>query len=59
MSYTFNGIEAEVAYRRSQLLADAKHSRKSVRLGRRAPGNTSTREQVRDGTPAHSYDLAA
>ena len=58
MSYTFDGVKAEVEYRRSQLLATAGTSRR-VRRSHRRDASLATREQVRDGTSSRAYDLAA
>lgn len=60
MSYTYDGVRAEVEYRRGQLLAGARGVRASRRSRRRLTRlDASTREQVRDGTDARGYDLAA
>jgi hypothetical protein len=67
MSYTYDGVRAEVEYRRGQMLAGADESRlvrrlrRSGRVGRhRSTGPSSVRwEQVRDGTGPRNYDLAA
>lgn len=58
MSYTFDGVKAEVEYRRSQLLTSAGTPRRVWRL-RRHDASQVTRELVRDGTSSHAYDLAA
>lgn len=58
MSYTFDGVKAEVEYRRSQLLTSAGTSRRFWRL-RRRDASQVTRELVRDGTSSRAYDLAA
>lgn len=58
MSYTFDGVKAEVEYRRSQLLTSASTSRRVWRL-RRRDASQVTRELVRDGTNSRAYDLAA
>ena len=64
MSYTYEGIQAEVDYRRGELLSGARSARlgrPGRRLRRRAGGRHSadTRKLVRDGTGSRGYDLAA
>jgi hypothetical protein len=62
MSYTYDGVRAEVEYRRTTMLAGAEQSRLVRRLRRAGTALTkvsATRQQVRDGTDPNGYDLAA
>ena len=65
MSYTYDGVLAEVEYRRDQLMTTALPTPRGGRLfrwhraGSGQGASPATREQVRDGTAARGYDLAA
>lgn len=61
MSFTFEGMQAELTYRRDQMLVAADRSRLARLLRRRPADEAGGRrwEQVRDGTDSRGYDLAA
>jgi hypothetical protein len=60
MSYTFDGIKAEVEYRRGRLLGVASSARIARRLRRRHwSGPEYGDQEAGDGTEWGGYDLAA